>query len=32
MKNSCPSRIGNLKQFMGKYDEDQIILENNSNI
>tara|TARA_B100001063_G_scaffold247237_1_gene291576 strand:+ start:40 stop:1188 length:1149 start_codon:yes stop_codon:yes gene_type:complete len=32
MKNTCSSRLGNLKQFMGKYDEEQVVLENISNI
>ena len=32
MKNTCSSRLGNLKQFMGKYDEEQVVLENSSNI
>ena len=32
MKNTCSSRLGNLRQFMGKYDEEQVVLENSSNI
>ena len=26
MKNKCPSRLGELNQFMGKYDEPSVIL------
>ncbi len=32
MKNTCPSRLNNLKEFMGSYDEDLRVLEYDENL
>ena len=32
MKNTCPSRLNNLKEFMGPYDEKLRILEYDENL